>query len=402
MKFAQHLDAHLTPEWRKQYIAYEELKKLIYDIESGLLLETDPEARDFYLNSHINEFLDRCREELVRVELFFFEKLKEAERRLNNLQQEVARANKLAGGDAPYIQDGNLRTDVRAVIRRSTTYLAAKQISSRLKDLKLAFTEFYLNLVLVQQFQSLNREGFRKILKKFDKVLKTSKGLEWRAANVVQAPFANDTKINDLIEKTEEIFINLEGGDRSKAMNRLRVLPITEQQSPWTTFFLGLYLGMFAILTLVIIWSKAYRILPGDPPWVWVRLFRGFLIFYLNIFLIGCNMYVWQRQGVNHVLIFEIDPRNHLTYQQLMEVAAFFLVFLAVCALAYLYADYFGVPRLIFPLFFLIMNLLWLLNPFNFWYRSSRSWLLRKTGHLLTPVFYLLYLFISIYLFSSN
>jgi hypothetical protein len=300
----------------------------------------------------------------------------------------VARAKKLPGGETTYFQDGTLRTDVRAVIRRSTTYLAAKQTSTRLKDLKLAFTEFYLNLVLVQQFQSLNREGFRKILKKFDKVLNTSKGLEWRTANVLAAPFATDTKINDLIEKTEFIFIDLEGGNRSKAMNRLRVLPITEQQSPWTTFFLGLYLGMLAILILVIILSKAYRESSPeeDPPWVWVRLFRGFLIFYLNIFLIGCNMYVWQRQGVNHVLIFEIDPRNHLTYQQLIEVAAFFLVFLAVCALAYIYADYFGVPRLVFPLFFLVMNLLWLLNPFNFWYRSSRTWFLREAGHLLTPV----------------
>lgn len=27
------------------------------------------------------------------------------------------------------------------------------------------------------------------------------------------------------------------------------------------------------------------------------------------------NMYGWAAAGVNHVLIFEIDPRNHLTYQ---------------------------------------------------------------------------------------
>lgn len=26
-------------------------------------------------------------------------------------------------------------------------------------------------------------------------------------------------------------------------------------------------------------------------------------------------MYGWAAAGVNHVLIFEIDPRNHLTYQ---------------------------------------------------------------------------------------
>lgn len=34
MKFAEHLSAHITPEWRKQYINYEvNLKKNICDTE---------------------------------------------------------------------------------------------------------------------------------------------------------------------------------------------------------------------------------------------------------------------------------------------------------------------------------------------------------------------------------
>ena len=30
MKFAEHLTAHITPEWRKQYINYEEMKAMLY------------------------------------------------------------------------------------------------------------------------------------------------------------------------------------------------------------------------------------------------------------------------------------------------------------------------------------------------------------------------------------
>ena len=37
-------------------------------------------------------------------------------------------------------------------------------------DLKLAFSEFYLGLILLQNYQTLNFTGFRKILKKHDKV----------------------------------------------------------------------------------------------------------------------------------------------------------------------------------------------------------------------------------------
>lgn len=30
-------------------------------------------------------------------------------------------------------------------------------------------------------------------------------------------------------------------------------------------------------------------------------------------------MYGWATAGVNHVLIFEVDPRNHLTYQVIFK-----------------------------------------------------------------------------------
>ena len=35
MKFAEHLGAHITPEWRKQYIQYEEMKAMLYTAMEG-------------------------------------------------------------------------------------------------------------------------------------------------------------------------------------------------------------------------------------------------------------------------------------------------------------------------------------------------------------------------------
>lgn len=49
-----------------------------------------------------------------------------------------------------------------------------------LKHLKAAFSEFYLMLVLLQNYQVLNFTGFRKILKKHDKVFETKRGEQWR------------------------------------------------------------------------------------------------------------------------------------------------------------------------------------------------------------------------------
>jgi len=51
-----------------------------------------------------------------------------------------------------------------------------------------------------------------------------------------------------------------------------------------------------------------------------IRIYRGIFLFVLVTFLLALNTYGWRKAGVNHVLIFELDPRDHLSYQQLLEV----------------------------------------------------------------------------------
>lgn len=51
--------------------------------------------------------------------------------------------------------------------------------------------------------QNLNFTGFRKILKKHDKILETSRGADWRVAHVEVAPFYTCKKITQLISETE-------------------------------------------------------------------------------------------------------------------------------------------------------------------------------------------------------
>ena len=138
------------------------------------------------------------------------------------------------------------------------------KISARkLQDLKLAFSEYYLGLVLLQNYQNLNYTGFRKILKKHDKNLSTDSGAIWRSKNVDNAPFYTNKDIDKLIMDTEATFINeLEGGDRTKAMKRLRVPPLGDKQgSPWTTFKLGFFCGAFIILLgSVVLSGKTIKI----------------------------------------------------------------------------------------------------------------------------------------------
>ena len=74
-------------------------------------------------------------------------------------------------------------------------------------------------------------------MKKHDKNLNTDAGAKWRSEYVDSSHFYVNKDIDKLIQDTENTFINeLEEGNRTKAMKRLRVPPLGDKQSPWTTF----------------------------------------------------------------------------------------------------------------------------------------------------------------------
>ncbi|RZF42556.1 hypothetical protein LSTR_LSTR017480 [Laodelphax striatellus] len=86
------------------------------------------------------------------------EKLAEATRKYGNLKSELIEA-----------QENEYRGKERFLQRPKI--LRKRDVPARkIQELKLAFSEFYLSLILLQNYQNLNFTGFRKILKKHDKV----------------------------------------------------------------------------------------------------------------------------------------------------------------------------------------------------------------------------------------
>jgi len=64
-----------------------------------------------------------------------------------------------------------------------------------------------------------------------------------------------------------------------------------------------------------------YRVAVSGVDWhAALCMYRGMFLVILFILLLGINTYGWRSSGVNHVLIFELDPRNHLSHQELLEV----------------------------------------------------------------------------------
>lgn len=108
-----------------------------------------------------------------------------------------------------------------------------------------------------------------------------------------------------------------------------------------------------------------------------VRLYRGPLLLVLFLFLMGINVYGWRSSGVNHVLIFELDPRNHLSEQHIMEMAAIFGVIWTLSVLSFLYSDSLSIPPYVNPLALITIMILFLLNPTKTFRHEARYWVLR-------------------------
>ncbi|XP_067002600.1 solute carrier family 53 member 1 [Anabrus simplex] len=380
MKFTEHLGAHITPEWRKQYICYEEMKAMLYAaVEQAPSAElVEPEVLTRYFAKFDEQFFHVCDKELAKINTFYSEKLAEATRKYASLRSELSEA----------LEDEF--QGKKGFLRHGPNILRKRDVPARkIQELKLAFSEFYLSLILLQNYQNLNFTGFRKILKKHDKLLSVDIGAHWRAENVESSHFYTNKDIDRLIQETEAtVTQDLEGGDRQRAMKRLRVPPLGEQQSPWTTFKVGLFSGSFLVLLVAVVLSGVFQ--RGRDDWrIIFRLYRGPLLIVEFLFLIGINVYGWRSSGVNHVLIFELDPRNHLSEQHIMELAAIFGVIWALSVLSFLYSASLSIPPYINPLVLIIIMTLFILNPTRTFRHEARFWALKVLFRIvLAPLFY--------------
>lgn len=454
MKFAEHLLAHITPEWRRQYIVYEDMKTMLYEAVENLptIETTDPQEIERLIRAFDEDFFAFCEKELFKINVFYEEKLAEAKRKFDALRKEMDALvlehhnNQQGAKSSPFRSPINRLVGVNLLpeatnFKSSLNSFRPRQVSiggattqqpqqnrrqsiaaksqmipikqrqqklhqpnqtttltsnlhqynfanygtlstttgidrKKLNDLKLAFSEFYLSLVLLQNYQRLNFTGFRKIFKKHDKLMGNEEGKRWHHAHVESAFFHTNKDVDKLIEDTENIVtFQLESGDRQKAMKRLRVPPLNDTPQPWTAFRVGFSLGAFLVLAIAVTLTGIFQ-QTGDDWRIVFRLYRSSLFIIFFIFLVGVNIYGWRAHGVNHVLIFELDPRDHLGSQDLFEIAFSFGLLWCISVLLFLWSGPIGIPPLLNPMVLNGIMLIYLFNPTKTFHYSARSWLI--------------------------
>jgi hypothetical protein len=129
----------------------------------------------------------------------------------------------------------------------------------------------------------------------------------------------------------------------------------------------------------------------SSKPLVWreaLNLYRSTFLIILQIIFSGINVYGWSSSGVNHILIFEIDPRHHLTYQRLLEIGTSLAVLWFFSFIAFILTSYTDFYPFIQPLIFVILIIIFLINPTPTLYRPARYWFLKKLARVLSAPFH--------------
>lgn len=76
----------------------------------------------------------------------------------------------------------------------------------------------------------------------------------------------------------------------------------------------------FLTSQLIDVLSAVFKLETNRSIWPLIRIYRGGFLLIEFLFLLGINTYGWRQAGVNHVLIFELNPRSNLSHQHLFEV----------------------------------------------------------------------------------
>jgi len=216
-----------------------------------------------------------------------------------------------------------------------TSYVSGHK--KKVKELREAFMEFYRGCIMLQNFCNLNSEAVFRLLKRFDKIFGTETQRNYFIENKTLEEVKLHTSLAILIRDIEEVFTRcFFDGDKKAAMETLRI-PKDRQRVGKTIFRLGLYLGVIVTLLFYITYILSYYPAEKFPHFSSVvTVYRAVGLVVLIMWGWAVDMFVWTRNKINYVFIFEFESRKHIRYQNMFEAAALMTLLLCLSFAAYL------------------------------------------------------------------
>ncbi|PKS12269.1 hypothetical protein jhhlp_001569 [Lomentospora prolificans] len=277
MKFSHSIQFNAVPDWSSQYLAYSNLKKLIYQLEknahdaAAAAASADTESTPLVGGEDPETIFQRALvPELRKITSFYTSKEAELYEDTEKLLREVDQFDSAGAGsntrrysvnshESDNVDDSDEDDETAGLTRGnsgrrksiqsiqtglmtgSTEFGKAlrRQQSTLVDDyaeqslaystgivLKKRITTLYVQLCELKSYVQLNKTGFGKILKKFDKILHKELRARFMEESVLRAyPFKADTlkELEDRISKMEEAYAGVATyGDLTAAKQALR------------------------------------------------------------------------------------------------------------------------------------------------------------------------------------
>lgn len=264
----------------------------------------------------------------------------------------------------------------------SAPFTSPQEYQNAKKRLKKAVVEYYRGLEALNNYRILNLTGFRKAVKKYEKVTQVPAQAAYMKERVEPSAFASGAMVSSMLKETEDLFAaRFERGDKKKAITHLRV-GATQKSHHFSTFRTGVWLGSSIPATVTgLIACQRHSTRISLHSWdIILFIYSILLIPTLLALLVGLNLVVWAKERINYVFIFELNVRSRLDHREYFELPAFLL-----CALAHCFMFSFlqvGTP-LVWPLVWLALVIIVLFNPVpNILWGRSRWWFIKSVARL--------------------
>jgi len=191
-----------------------------------------------------------------------------------------------------------------------------KESDERIREsdsVQRALVDQYRTNKLLHNFSIMNYTGFIKIIKKHDKTFPQYKGNYKDVVNN-SSVCNNGNELVVLEQKMETLYADwFCGGDLREA--RAQMLPKRGDglEMDWSQLRLGYRLGMCAILAMWVCWDCVWGLVKDGNTTIGGRtafpVFRGCGGLALLHWLWGVSVYVWSRQRINYIYLFDFNPR---------------------------------------------------------------------------------------------
>ena len=290
-------------------------------IDNNSLLANYIPDSDFEFSKMDNMFTEQFKEELKKVNHFFIEtfygRLKQ---RFHSITEQINHAD--------LINEFEIYEDT----------------------FEIAIKEVYKEVSLLEEFISLNQEAKEKLLKKYDKYFKyffeDEEGKVSYLRKIINDFIENNTELLNSNDKLREMkddisktFTHYFSGKYKKKTHKilksyLANVKLTETES----FYLGFFIGLLCFIFIFIIFlAYNYDIdMDRDPDFKSIfPMFRGFFIVCLYWWILGFNVYFWNKSNISYKVIFKFD--NHFsTVIEICKRASFFTFILFASTLIYI------------------------------------------------------------------